>query len=206
MATIRDLQAKARKALVKWRKDYAGDLAKDKRSPVSHLCLTILLRNNSVTNAQKAEMALRTRFVDWNEIRVSSPREIAEAIGDILPDADARGQRMIDFLQEVFETTFSFDLEALQKKGVKQAAKQLARYQAANDYVVAWVVQHSLGGHALALRRVGLGPVVGPQGGGRGPQHGAGGQGGKRAAGQRLGHGESSPNGRRGGGVSPPRI
>ena len=29
--------------------------------------------------------------------------------------------------------------------------KQLARYQSANDYAVAWVVQHSLGGHAIPL-------------------------------------------------------
>ena len=44
---------------------------------------------------------------------------------------------MAAFLQEVFETTFSFDLEGLQKKGLKQAAKQLGRYQAADDYVTA---------------------------------------------------------------------
>src|SRR5207244_767543 len=71
---------------------------------------------------------------------------------------------IIDFLQEVFETTFSFDLESLQKKGFKQAAKQLSRYQAANDFAVSWVVQQSLGGHAIplddnalrVLRRLGL--------------------------------------------------
>src|SRR5205823_6224907 len=30
-------------------------------------------------------------------------------------------------------------------------AKQLARYQAANDYAVSWVIQKSLGGHAIPL-------------------------------------------------------
>ena len=94
---------------------------------------------------------LQEHFFDWNEIRVSSARELADVLEEHLPDAEARGQRIIDFLQEVFETTFSFDLEGLQKKGLKQAAKQLARYQAANDYAVAWVIQHSLGGHAIPL-------------------------------------------------------
>ena len=64
----------------------------------------------------------------------------------------------------MFETTFSFDLEPLHKKPLKQAAKQLSRFQAANDYAVAWVVQQSLGGHAIPLdapslrllRRLGL--------------------------------------------------
>src|SRR5262249_20088138 len=100
---------------------------------------------------------------DWNEIRVSSLRELEEAFLG-LPEAERRAERLILFLQEVFETTFSFDLESLQKKGLKQAAKQLSRYQAANDYIVSWVVQNTLGGHAVPLdaptmrtvRRMGL--------------------------------------------------
>jgi endonuclease III len=100
--------------------------------------------------ADRAYRVLREKFYDWNEVRVSSTRELAEALA-ALPDAEQRAQRLVDFLQEVFETTFSFDLESLQKKGLKQAAKQLARYQAANDYAVAWVTQQSLGGHAIPL-------------------------------------------------------
>jgi endonuclease-3 len=113
--------------------------------------------------ADRAFRALQERFFDWNEIRVSSVREVADAI-DKLPGCEARAQRIIEFLQEVFETTFSFDLEGLHKKGLKQAAKQLSRYQRANEYGVAWVIQQSLGGHAIpldsptlrVLRRVGL--------------------------------------------------
>jgi endonuclease-3 len=113
--------------------------------------------------ADRAFRTLQERFFDWNEIRVSSPREVEEALGNI-PEPENRAGRLISFLQEVFETTFSFDLESLHKKGLKQAAKQLSRYQAANDYAVSWVVQHSLGGHAIpldapsitVLRRLGL--------------------------------------------------
>lgn len=113
--------------------------------------------------ADRAFRALGEHFFDWNEIRVSSLREVEEALAD-LPDAEHKAQRLISVLQEVFETTFSFDLEPLQKKGVKLSAKQLARYQAANDYAVAWVIQQSLGGHAIpldapslrVLRRLGL--------------------------------------------------
>ena len=100
--------------------------------------------------ADRAYGNLREHYFDWNEVRVSSPRELAESM-DCLPDAENRGQRVIDFLQEVFETTFSFDLESLHKKGLKQAAKQLSRYQAASDFIVASVTQGSLGGHAIPL-------------------------------------------------------
>lgn len=113
--------------------------------------------------ADQAFRNLQEHFFDWNELRVSSVREVEEALSN-LTDAEARAHRLISFLQEVFETTFSFDLEALHKKGLKQAAKQLGRYQAANDYAVAWVLQHTLGGHAIPLdapslrllRRLGL--------------------------------------------------
>jgi endonuclease-3 len=113
--------------------------------------------------ADRAFNNLRELFYDWNEVRVSSAREVEEALGD-LPESEVRAERLISFLQEVFEKDFTFDLEGLRKKGLKEAAKELAKYQAADDYVVAWVVQHSLGGHAIPLdvptlrtaRRLGL--------------------------------------------------
>jgi endonuclease-3 len=100
--------------------------------------------------ADRAYKNLRDRFFDWNEVRVSSVREVEDAL-EGLSNTEGRAQRLLTFLQEVFETTFSFDLEGLVKKGVKQAAKHLTRYQAADDYVGAWVIQRTLGGHAVPL-------------------------------------------------------
>jgi endonuclease-3 len=133
------------------------------RPVLEQLIYAICREGTTRDNADKAFRALQERFFDWNEIRVSSVPEVKEAFEDV-PHAEARAQRLISLLQEVFETTFSFDLETLHKKGLKQAAKQLARYEAANDHTVAWVVQQSLGGHAIPLddaslrvvRRLGL--------------------------------------------------
>jgi endonuclease-3 len=119
--------------------------------------------NATAEQAWQAFGNLRTQFFDWNEVRVSSSREIEEALAG-LSDTESRAQRLIAFLQEVFETTFSFDLEGVQKKGLKQAAKSLLGFGASNDYVGAWVVQRSLGGHAIPIdsptlrcsRRLGL--------------------------------------------------
>jgi endonuclease III len=117
----------------------------------------------TVEQANRAFRNLVDRFFDWNEVRVSSARELEEALED-LSSAEARAQRLVLFLQEVFETHFSYDLQSLEKKGLKDAAKQLSRYQATNDYLGAWVMQRSLGGHAIPLdaptlrcaRRLGL--------------------------------------------------
>ncbi len=141
-----------------------GKHAEPESRPVLEQFLYAICREGVTRElADQAYKSLQEKFFDWNEIRVSSTRELAEVM-DGLPEPENRAQRLIDFLQEVFETTFSFDLESLQKKGLKQAAKQLARYQAANDYAVALVTQTSLGGHAIpldapsmrALRRLGL--------------------------------------------------
>jgi endonuclease III len=132
--------------------------------PVLEQMVYALLREGST--AEEADAAfdrIKAQFFDWNEVRVSSEHEVAEALTG-LPDAAARAERVIGLLQEVFESTYSFDLESLHKKGLKQAAKQIGRYQAANDFTVAWVTQQTLGGHAIPLdaptlrtvRRLGL--------------------------------------------------
>jgi endonuclease III len=141
----------------------------DPRPVLEQFIFAVCREGTTRDQAEQAYQNLQDRFFDWNEIRVTSVHELAEALSG-LPEAETRAQRIIDFLHEVFETTFSFDLESMQKKGVKQAAKQLARYAAANDYATAWVVQKSLGGHAIpldnpsmrALRRLGLLDEDGP--------------------------------------------
>jgi hypothetical protein len=113
--TLRELQSKARKFFTKWKKDYAKIFEKDRRSPVSHLCLTILMRNNLITNAQKAEQALRERFIDWNEIRVSPVAEVIEALESVdTPHAEQKAYALRRFLRDVFgkytKTNLYFDL------------------------------------------------------------------------------------------------
>ena len=105
----------------------------------------------SQTVADHAYRQLQEKFFDWNEIRVSSAREVADALGDI-PNAEDRAERIIHFLSEVFEIDFCFDLEGLHKKGLKQASGKLkSRYQVSDDFSIPWVIQRSLGGHALPL-------------------------------------------------------
>ncbi len=128
-----------------------SDVGGPEARPVLQQFIYGLCRENATPEqAERAYRFLCERFFDWNEVRVSSTRELEAAFAG-MSGAEMRAQRLVAFLQEVFETTFSFDLESLQKKGLKQAAKQLTRYQASDDYVSAWVVQRSLGGHAIPL-------------------------------------------------------
>lgn len=121
------------------------------RPVLEEFVYAILREGHTRDAADQAFEALKNNFFDWNEIRVSMTEELVEVLDPYLTDTERRSQRIIDFLQEVFESTFSFDLEGLEKKGLKQAGKTLARYQSASDFAVAWVTQKSLGGHSLPL-------------------------------------------------------
>lgn len=128
-----------------------GEDAPDEALPVLEQFIFGLCRENATPEqARQAYHNLKSQFFDWNEVRVSTVRELEEALVG-LADAEMRAQRLIAFLQEVFEETFAFDLEGLQKKGVKQAQKKLTSYTAATEYVGAWVAQRTLGGHAIPM-------------------------------------------------------
>lgn len=119
--------------------------------PVLEQFIFGICRENATPEmAQQAFANLRTQFFDWNEVRVSSSRELEEAM-EGLSDAEGRAVRILEFLNEVFETTFSFDMEHVHKKGLKQGAAFLSRAKGSSDYVSAWVVQRALEGHALPV-------------------------------------------------------
>src|SRR5262249_31775096 len=110
------------------KKHYGDPAAPPERPVLAQMVYAILPEGTTRARADLAFDRLRRSFFDWNEVRVSSAHEVDEALAG-LPDANGRAQRVIDLLQEVFESTYSFDLEALHKKGLKQAAKQAGRYQ-----------------------------------------------------------------------------
>lgn len=121
--------------------------------PVLEQVIFGILRDGTTTaQAERAFHALQTSFFDWNEIRVSMVREVADVLAD-LPEPEDRAARIISFLQDVFETTYSFDLESLHKKGLKMAEKQLQRFQGVTPFALAYAMQTSLGGHALPVDR-----------------------------------------------------
>src|SRR6478609_9623802 len=103
------------------------------------------------TTREQANQVLsrfKDEFFDWNEIRVSSVDEIQGVLAG-LADAEGRALRIRRFLRQLFERTYSFTLESLTKKPLKESLKVLHQYEAfSSDYVTATVVQQSLGGHA----------------------------------------------------------
>ena len=130
----------------------ARDTSVEPPRPVLEEVIYAILRENATSEeADVAYAGLRKTFLDWNEVRVSTVQEIADILKP-LDNAGQRARRIIGLLQKVFEEEYSFSLEELGKKGLKQAAKQLSRYkEEVNDFIVAWVVQRARGGHSIPL-------------------------------------------------------
>jgi len=120
------------------------------RSVMEHLLYAVIREGTTHEKADRAFQTLKEKFVDWNEVRVSTVQELCDAMGP-LPDTATRATRLIGILQEWFELTYTFDMEEVAKKGLKEGAKKVSRLNDSNDYAVAWVMQHGLGGHAIPL-------------------------------------------------------
>src|SRR5436190_14137933 len=101
------------------KKHYSDAAGPPERPVLEQMIYAIVREGASRDDADLAFERLSTHFFDWNEVRVSAPHEVEEAVAGI-PQPGARAQRIIDLLQEVFESTYSFDLELLHKKGLKQ--------------------------------------------------------------------------------------
>jgi endonuclease III len=127
----------------------ADGAARENRSILEHLLYAVCREGAPRADADEAFKTLQDTFFDWNEIRVSAEREVVDAVSN-LPNAEVRAFRLINLLKEIFETTYSFDLESLHKKGLKQAQKHLERL-GASPFAIAYTIQHGLGGHSLPV-------------------------------------------------------
>jgi hypothetical protein len=120
------------------------------RSVLDHLLFACLFENAHYDTAASVLAKLQASFFDLNEVRVSSAKELAE-IGHALPDPLAAATRFKRVLQNVFESSYSYDLEGLKKLNLSVADKQLRKLDGATAFTVAYVTQAALGGHAIPL-------------------------------------------------------
>jgi len=122
------------------------------RPLLEQMLFACCLENAPYTKAEKTYEHLAASFFDWNEVRVSTVKELAEAMRD-LPDPEAAASNLKSVLQTVFEATYSFDLENVKKQNIGAGIKKLAKMEGASPFVVAYVTQHALGGHSIPIDR-----------------------------------------------------
>jgi hypothetical protein len=130
------------------KKHYKPAAPSKDRTLLEHLLFACCLENSPYEAAERAFQSLTTDYFDWNEVRVSTVRELAEVCKGLNDPGDA-ATRIKRMLQSVFETHYSFDLEPLKKQNIGAAVKTLEKYNGSSPFVVAYVTQQALGGHSI---------------------------------------------------------
>ena len=135
------------------------------RSVLATLMYAALLENATFDKADLAYAILENYYIDWNEIRVCSVRELADTLID-LPHPEAAAVRVRQSLQGIFEQTYMFDLEEMRKKGkaLSEHFNTLESMSAGTPYMLQYVAQIALDGHIIPfdeaslriMRRLGL--------------------------------------------------
>ncbi len=123
-----------------------------KRQLLEHMLFACCLENAHYDAAEKVYARLGHNFFDWNEVRVSTVTELAEAMKE-LPEPTAAASNLKKLLQSVFESTYSFDLEPVKKQNIGAGIKRLQQLDGATPFIVAYAVQAALSGHSIPLDR-----------------------------------------------------
>src|SRR4029079_15166635 len=128
------------------RKHYKPVTPPKDRSLFEHLIFACLVEDSPNESAEQVFGALKQEYFGWNEVRVSTTRELTDALKPLVNPAES-ASRLKQTLHAVFESVYEFDIESLKKQNIGQAAKLLQKYNGTTPFVVAYVTQNALGGH-----------------------------------------------------------
>ena len=120
------------------------------------LLFACCLENTPHSLAERVYEKVRASFFDWNEVRVTTVKELTEVMSE-LPDPVAAAANLKGVLQNTFESEYCFELETIKKKNLGEAIKRIQKLEGASPFVVAYATQVALGGHAIPLDRGALG-------------------------------------------------
>jgi endonuclease III len=140
------------KTLKVLKKHYKPVLPPKDRSLFDHLIFACLVEDSPNDVAEQVLCALKQEYYGWNEVRVSTIRELTDALKPLVNPAESAA-RLKQTLHSVFESVYEFDIEVFKKQNIGQAAKALQKYNGTTPFAVAYVTQYALGGHSIPLNK-----------------------------------------------------
>lgn len=102
------------------RKKFGARSAYAKKEAVDHVVFSILLSGSSFEKAEKAFRALKSNYVDWNEVRVTSPRELSSVI-ESKGCVPRRSVPIKSFLQKLYIDNYTISAQPIQNMSPKRA-------------------------------------------------------------------------------------
>lgn len=123
----------------------------DSDDPVQHLVVAALSEGTSLTKAKTAANRLLAYTIDYNDLRVSTPDELAKMIEEDLPDALARTTVLVKILGSVYERENSVSLDRIKSRGKKEIRAYLQELPGMTPYILASTMLWAFGEHAIPV-------------------------------------------------------
>jgi endonuclease III len=155
---------KSREYAQRLRKLYRGlKRGHPKIEPVSHddpvdaLIYGVVSEKMSLSATEAAMRAIRRTFINWNDLRVSRPEEIAEVLGGNTLAGRDRAFLLTNALRAVFDAYHTVSLQALKKLGKRPARQAIEKLGGISRFTVNYCMLTSLQAHAVPLTESMLG-------------------------------------------------
>jgi endonuclease-3 len=118
------------------------------RPVLEHLLYACCLQNATHEAADESFAKLQESYFDWNEVRVTTAKELSETMS-ALPDPLNAANRLKRVLQGIFEAHYTFDIDSLKKQNLGKAVKELENLNRIPKFALDYVTQIGLGGHSI---------------------------------------------------------
>jgi endonuclease-3 len=100
----------------------------DCQNPLDQIVFAILAARNPVTNARKAVRDFKDDYVDWNEVRVSTIRQLEDTLEKSRIEPTARYAELVKtLLEKTFDEVCRVSLDTLRTDGPEKARKTVSK-------------------------------------------------------------------------------
>lgn len=140
-ASQKDLKRKLARVIRILEDRYGPHIYPEERTLLDQLVFAVLVAGNPVTNARKVLRDFQTDYVDWNEVRVSTIRQLEETFEKArIASKGECAARLKALLERTFHELCRLDLDHLKTAGADAARKFAANL----DMLDAWHQQYLL--------------------------------------------------------------
>ena len=132
------------------KKHYRPVQPQSDRTVLEHLLYACCLENSRHQDTDDVFAKLLESYFDWNEIRVTTTRELKAAMSGLHDGSDS-AKRLKATLQSVFESHYSFDLDFFRKQNLGKAVKDFERLKGTTPFSISYLTQNALSGHSIPV-------------------------------------------------------
>ncbi len=153
MATFTDKARKLERVRAALKRRYGDPQRAPIPHPVEHAIRAILAEEATPDQVEAALERFRETFVDFNELRVTRPREIREALGEAFPQRRHKARVIPRLLDQIFKRHNSMIWDFLEALGKTDTRAYFEALEEVRPFVAAVMARDFADAHAFPVDR-----------------------------------------------------